>query len=187
MELVERYLRAVSPGLPKSQRQDILAELGENLRSEMEAKADELGRPLTESEKESVLQHFGHPLVVAGRYQPSRGTFTFGRLFIGPELFPFYLKGVTVAVALAVIIVAGVHIAMAIAEPGQWSGILSVTFFHASLQFVIQTGIWVAIQSYYTRHPISWNAKSLPLPQGEKPRVSRAESIFTIVFSTALL
>ena len=49
MELVDRYLKTVGTLLPKEQKDDILRELSENIRSEMEDKEMELGRPLTEA------------------------------------------------------------------------------------------------------------------------------------------
>jgi hypothetical protein len=36
MELLDRYLKAVSKGLPEEQRADIINELSEDIRSEME-------------------------------------------------------------------------------------------------------------------------------------------------------
>ena len=46
MELIDRYLQAIEFWLPKRQRQDIIAELSEDLRSQIEEKETELGRKL---------------------------------------------------------------------------------------------------------------------------------------------
>ncbi len=181
MELLERYLRAVKPGLPKAQREDILAELSENITSQMEDKAAELGHPLTEAEQEEVLQQFGHPLVVAGRYQPGAGTLTFGRTLIGPELFPFYLRGVRWAVGLAVGIVSVINITMSLINPRRWENLIPALLFHSTLQFLIQTAVWTGIQAHYTKYPVSWNAKSLPKLPTKIERVPIAESIFQLV------
>jgi hypothetical protein len=181
MELLERYLRAVKPGLPKAQREDILAELAENITAQMEDKAAELGHPLTEAEQEEVLQQFGHPLVVAGRYQPGAGTLTFGRTLIGAELFPFYLRGVKWAVGLAVGIVSVVNITMSLINPSHWENLIPALLFHSTLQFLIQTAVWTGIQAHYTKYPVSWNAKSLPKLPTKVERVPIAESIFQLV------
>lgn len=53
MDLVGRYLKAVAKALPEAQREDIIRELSEDIRSEMEDKAGELGRPLTEAEQQA--------------------------------------------------------------------------------------------------------------------------------------
>src|SRR5215470_3162713 len=92
MDLVDRYVNAVRTFLPKAQQDDIIKELSGNIRAEMEDREDELGRPLTEDEQEAILQQHGHPMIVAGRYQPNQGSVAFGRQLIGTALFPFYLR-----------------------------------------------------------------------------------------------
>jgi len=81
MDLLERYLQAVRTYLPKSQQDDILKELGENLRAQMEDKETELGRPLNEDEAAAILKKHGHPMFVAARYRQTRH-------LIGSTLFP---------------------------------------------------------------------------------------------------
>ncbi len=49
MELIELYLKAVGSYLPVAQRDDIIKELSENIRSEVEDRETELSRPLTEA------------------------------------------------------------------------------------------------------------------------------------------
>jgi hypothetical protein len=83
LNLLDRYLYAVSRYLPAQRQDDTVAELAANLHSQMEDKEAELGRPLTEDEQAEVLRRHGHPILVAARYQPHRS-------LIGPELFPFY-------------------------------------------------------------------------------------------------
>jgi hypothetical protein len=50
----------------------------------MDARAEQLGRSLTESEIAAILQTHGRPSLVAARYLPQR-------YLIGPALFPVYL------------------------------------------------------------------------------------------------
>jgi hypothetical protein len=83
MDLLRRYLQAVGTYLPKSQQDDILKELGENLRSQMEDKEAELGRPLNEDEVAAILKKHGHPMFVAAHYRQTRH-------LIGSTLFPVY-------------------------------------------------------------------------------------------------
>ena len=45
MELLERYLYAVSKHLPQARREDLIAELKDNLLSQLEDEAASLGRP----------------------------------------------------------------------------------------------------------------------------------------------
>src|SRR5260370_12410389 len=83
MELLDRYLEAIEFWLPKRQRQDIIAELSEDLRSQIEEKETELGRKLEDAEAEAILKRCGSPLAVASRYRPQQ-------YLIGPTLFPIY-------------------------------------------------------------------------------------------------
>jgi len=65
MELIDRYLQAVKFWLPKAQKQDIIAELSEDIRSQVEEKEAELGRKLNDAEVEAILIQRGSPIVVA--------------------------------------------------------------------------------------------------------------------------
>src|SRR5436305_11555632 len=102
MELLDRYLKAVKAYLPGKQQDDILNELSENLRSQMEDRAAELGRPLTDAEQEAFLLRHGNPIEVAGRYLTDQRSFTFGRQVIGPVLFPLYVKILALNLGIAV-------------------------------------------------------------------------------------
>ena len=115
MDLLDRYLAAVAALLPKSQREDIVAELRDILLNRMEEKEAELGRPLKANEREAVLKAFGHPIAVAGRF----GT---NRALIGPELYPFYMfavKGLLIVAAIVSVIPA---IITTITDPGNSAG-----------------------------------------------------------------
>lgn len=92
MDLVDSYVKAVAKALPEGQREDIVGELSEDIRSEMEDKQRELGRPLTEEEQEGLLRQRGNPLLLAARYRQDQRSVAFGRQIIGPVLFPFYIK-----------------------------------------------------------------------------------------------
>jgi len=65
VEIVDRYLQAVKAWLTADQRDDILAELSEDLRSEVEEREAALGRPLGERETQALLEQRGHPLWLA--------------------------------------------------------------------------------------------------------------------------
>lgn len=91
MELLESYLKAVRRYLPRRHRDDIIAELSEELRLQMEAREAQLGRRLREAEKMAILKDHGDPMVVARRYREDERSLTIGWELIGPELFPMYL------------------------------------------------------------------------------------------------
>jgi hypothetical protein len=83
MELIERYLQVVKFGLPKRQRDDIIAELSGDIYSQVEERETALGRKLNEAEVEEILKQRGHPLLVANRFSPQES-------LIGPVFFPIY-------------------------------------------------------------------------------------------------
>jgi hypothetical protein len=83
MQLLERYLQAVKFWLPTEQKDDIIAELSEDIRSQIEEKETEIGRKLNEVELEAILKQRGRPILVANRYLPQQH-------LIGPVLFPIY-------------------------------------------------------------------------------------------------
>jgi hypothetical protein len=113
--LVERYLKVVAAHLPAGQREDVIAELRDDIESRLEARAAELGRPLEEAEVEAVLRDVGHPLSVAARYRPGP------RHVVGPELYPYWRFAVRAgALVLIFLTVLGlvVRVAGGEADPG---------------------------------------------------------------------
>lgn len=83
MELIDRYLQAVRFWLPKQQKQDIIAEISEDIHSQIEEQEASLGRKLNQPEMQAVLKARGRPVLVANRYLPQEH-------LIGPLLFPIY-------------------------------------------------------------------------------------------------
>ncbi len=116
IDLIDRYLQAVRFWLPKTSRQeDLLAELGEDLRSQVDEKEQELGQPLDKPEMAAILKRCGSPMMVAGRLGPQRH-------LIGPALFPIYefvLKMVLlwILVPVFIFIVGPVNVA----NSGSWT------------------------------------------------------------------
>ncbi len=96
MDLIDHYARTVRVFLPKEQREDIIRELLDDIRSQAADKEAELGgRPLSDAEQASLLQQYGHPMLIASRYRPQRH-------LIGPLVFPYYWLALKVTLALVV-------------------------------------------------------------------------------------
>jgi hypothetical protein len=83
MELLERYLQAVKFWLPREQKQDIIAELSEDIRSQIDERETELHHRLSDDELAALLKQRGNPMFVAQRYLPQRQ-------LISPTLYPIY-------------------------------------------------------------------------------------------------
>jgi hypothetical protein len=129
MNLLERYLQAVGQYLPEATRDDTLAELRENLLAQMEAREEELGRPLSEAETAAVLKSHGKPEAVAVRYLPQRS-------LIGPAVYPFYL--LTLARVLPLVV-----LACAIAESVQFVNNGHQSVARALVSFAL--GMWPSL------------------------------------------
>ena len=100
MSLLDRYLNAVAAQLPRETREDIIAELRDELESTLEARAEQKGAPLTDAEVEQVLRDMGHPLTVAARFGAGPN------VVVGPELYPWWMFGVRAALTVMVFITA---------------------------------------------------------------------------------
>lgn len=119
MRLVDRYLAAVAAQLPATSREDVVAELRDDLMTRIEVRQDTLGRDLSGDEVEAILREVGHPLVVAARYGSGPQS------LIGPELFPWWMFSVKVGLmvlvgvtllALLVKVVSGMDVSQAIGQ-----------------------------------------------------------------------
>ncbi len=104
MDMLEDYLRAVSRLLPREKRDDITAELRDEILTRIEAREEELGRKLTPDETEQLLRDFGHPIVVAARYRDEP------QYAVGPALYPFWSFAVRLAIMIQIAVSALVFI-----------------------------------------------------------------------------
>jgi hypothetical protein len=95
--LLDRYLQAVGDHLPAATRDDVLSELRANLQAQIDDRAEELDRPLTEPKVAAILKDHGRPLIVAARYSPQQ-------YLIGPAIFPYYLMTLRKIAPFAVVI-----------------------------------------------------------------------------------
>jgi hypothetical protein len=115
MDLLDRYLQAVKFWLPSAHRQNIIAELSEDLRSQIEDQEHALGRPLTDAEIEAILRHVGRPVLVANRYLPQRH-------LIGPVWFPIYTFVLKIVVACYLVPWLLVWVGLMIFDPAYRAG-----------------------------------------------------------------
>jgi len=164
MELLDRYLKAVAKGLPEAQREDILRELSEDIRSEMEDKQTELGRSLTSAEQEAILRQHGNPLLLAARFRQDHRSVSFGRQLIGPVLYPFYIKVLSFNLGLTSAVIAIIFAALVVSgQKLSFSSLVSTVLLQLFIQLAIVTFIFSMVQGNLTRFPDRWNLGGLPL------------------------
>jgi hypothetical protein len=149
MQPVDRYLNNLAKLLPADQREDILRELSEDIRSEIEDKESSLGRPLTEAEQFALLKRRGNPLQVAAGYTSNKGVLAFGPQWIGPVLFPFYVRVLTFNLGLTFIIVGAIFAAISLSgQPISFAGIFSSVILQLFIQLTAVTVIFALVEKY---------------------------------------
>ncbi len=187
MELLERYLQAVRTYLIRRRRDDIVKELGDNILSQMEDKAEELGRPLTEAEQGEVLKQHGHPVVAAARY---------GRLplqyLIGPTLFRMYWY----VVQLVIGCVAAFHLMIALIMLFSTRTVFSIlgqtwaSFWVWTATSFGATTIAFGLIEYFGKGKLPFTETFEPrdLPELRKPPgPARANSIVELIFGSLFI
>ena len=161
MDMIDRYLNAVAAQLGQDERADIVAELRDLILSRFEAKEEELGRALTDEEKEAILHEIGHPLVVAARYRKGPDS------LIGPELFPYWLFGVKAGLLVLLAVHAiglFINLVSGPADAGQAIARAFHSFFGAGLTLIGAATLAAAIFEHYGVRPkwlTQWRVKDL--------------------------
>lgn len=189
MDLLDRYMTAVAFWLPSAEGRDVTAELRDDIRSEIEAREEELGRPLRETEIEAILTRWGHPIRVAGRYLPSRA-------LIGPALMPVYTMVLRIFAGIFcgwLLILAG----LAAFSP-DWSAggdrlidTIETLVVTGLCVFAVVTALFAAAErsAMHAKRLDSWTAAQLPRPgtRTERRRISRADAAIELAIGLAVL
>jgi hypothetical protein len=187
MEMLERYLKAIEFWLPEGQKQDILAEISEDLHSQIEERQTAFGRALSGAELEALLKQRGRPMLVANRYRPQCS-------LIGPNWFPTYvfvLKIVGLCYVLPWLVV--YFVVHRVQHPEMNMGLtllasLGVAWEVAFFSAAVVTVIFGCLQ--YTEDKShffeNWNPRQLP-PVRHAFKIPRLGSIIEIVVGVAFV
>src|SRR5215467_13242272 len=202
MDLMDRYLKAVGKALPEAQREDIIRELSEDIRSEMEDKQSELGRPLTEAEQQALLKQRGNPLLLAARYQQDDRRVAFGRQLIGPVLYPFYIKVLSFNLGLTFVVTGTIFLALSLSgQHIRFNDILSSCLLQLFIQLGVVTLIFSLFEKCLTKPPARCDLigscrgsrlgvkieKDISTPPDRSKWISRFESVSIIIACTVAL
>ncbi|HXM98216.1 MAG TPA: hypothetical protein VN982_07055 [Candidatus Dormibacteraeota bacterium] len=191
MDLLERYLQAVKFWLPKAQKQDIIAELSEDIRSEIEEKESTLGRGLNEAELSDLLKKRGRPVFVANRYLPQEQ-------LIGPVLFPIYRLVLKIVLACYLVPAVLVWIILMVFNSGYRAAhanvletlgsIWSTLWFSAFVAAAAITLVFAILERVQFRSRLEdWNPRSLPAVRKNANLIPRFGSIVEIAANTFLV
>ena len=162
MDVIERYLEAVAAQLSTEDREDIVAELRDLILSRAEAREEELGRTLSDEEKEAILHEIGHPLVVAARYRKGPDS------LVGPELFPYWLFGAKAGLIVIAWLQALVLLLRVFGDPADFGQAIAQGFhgfFTGALTLLGALTLAGAIMEHYGLKPAwltKWRIGDLP-------------------------
>ena len=183
-ELVDRYLQAVRFWLPKAQKQEeLLAELGEDLRSQIEDKETELGVPIQETDVSEILKRCGAPMLVASRLGPKRH-------LIGPTLFPIYafvLKMVLfwILVPVFLVVVGAVNLAN---TGGDWGVAIAHTLGNLWSGLFLAAGVITLVFAILERTQsmveinCKWDPSTLPPLEKQESKTSLMQAVCEFAF-----
>jgi hypothetical protein len=184
MELVDRYLHAVKPFLPRRDQDDILRELSEDIYSQIAEQEETLGRPLTSDELRGVIKRYGHPMLLASRFRPNPP------LISGP-LMPFYWQTlkISVGVALLVNVIISTILLATGRPPDQFIGGLAKFPLTAVTIFGWITLAFACLEAGALRQLIAgtWDPTSLTAAGPDRAHVSRVESFAGALFGTLFI
>jgi hypothetical protein len=183
MSLIDRYLHAVREQLPASKRDDIVAELAEDLHAQADERGAALGRPLTEDEEAALLEPYGHPMFLAARFRRVQHV-------VGPRLFPFYWS--TLKLALAVALAVQLALLIAFAAAGRPLGPAVAGFFKFPVGAGMTVFAWVTLvfavaDVIMGRVPGTWDPRTLPTATTARARTAAVHKAVEIAFTALFL
>lgn len=193
MKIIDRYVFAVTRGLPQTQREDIEKELRTLIEDMMEECRD-----IEPEEKrvEKVLLDLGDPVILVDKYRDTK------RYLIGPQNFDnyiFVLKIVLGAVLVGISIaeVVGVVFLNDKISIANTVGDYLLTLVSSLIQaFAWVTGMFAVLEykgfkfdglEVKKTQGGTWSISKLPEIPQDKALISRGESIFSIIFSTIFI
>ena len=185
MDLIDRYLAAVRRHLPRQAQDDIIQELSDSLRSEVEEREQGAGHCLTADEQAELLKKHGHPWVMAGRYAPQRH-------LIGPELFPFYRQALVIVlfwVVVPITLITGVISEYSAGLDGRVIGHMFAAAWNGAIYSIgIVTSVFYVLERERVRITAldNWDPKRLPEYRGGRS-VPRSETVPGLVFTVLAL
>lgn len=189
MELIERYIYAVTEQLPEDMKEDV----GNELRANIE---DMLPEDYTEEDVKRVLEQLGNPWQIAEEYQPRQ------RYLIGPSLYSKYFTVLKLVVGIVVAVVATISIISWFFTPVEAGDDLNnyvdltVELFGAVVQGGLQAALWVTVIFAAIERGMfgktenmqglsdandAWSVRDLPAIPVKAKRIPRSGSVISII------
>lgn len=194
MELIERYIYAVTEQLPEGMKDDV----GKELRSNIE---DMLPEDYSESDVKAVLEELGNPWKIAEDYQPKQ------RYLIGPAFYGKYLTVLKLVVGIVMVVMAAVMIAGWVFIPVT-EDVSTISYGEMFTEFIagiveggVQAALWVTLifvaieRGWFRKNgntqgvveaDTAWTIRDLPQIPVRAKKISRSGTIIAII-ATMLL
>lgn len=190
MDLIERYVEAVTSSLRPKRRGEVERELRASILDALDARG---GSPESEADVAAVLADLGEPSAVAAAYEPG------SQYLIGPELYPLFRRVVRVTL-LTLVGASALYFAVALLlggqaefragdllrdtlETGLGAAILAVVVIAAVFAWLQRSEVDVPARS---RAGERWDPRSLPALSGPD-RASRFDSVVGLVATAIAL
>ncbi len=186
MDLINRYVYAVTRSFARKQREDIEKELRANIEDMVEQ--DE-GLESYEQKVEKVLLELGDPRALADGYRGSQS------YLIGPRYYETYIMILKIVFGAVFI---GISIATFIGglfTAGGYAGKIAADYFAMLFSGIVQAFAWTTISFVIversgmklnedTAGKSKWSPSQLPEVPDKKAVIPLSDSIFSIIFST---
>jgi hypothetical protein len=188
MDLIERYVEAVTERLRPKRRNEVERELRASILDALEARG---GSPEREADVAAVLADLGEPSRVAAGYEPG------SQYLIGPELYPLFRRVVRVTL-LTLVGASALYFAVALILGGQaefragelFRNTLETGLGAAILAVVVLVAVFAWLQRSEVRVPTpdraGWDPRTLPALTGPD-RASRFDSVVGLIATAIAL
>lgn len=188
MQMIDRYVYAVTGHLPEEIREDV----GRELRSNIE---DMLPDKATDEDIKKALTEMGSPAKLAEEYNPKK------RYLIGPGLYDNYITVLKLVLGICAVVFAGIAIIDFALDPSSAGNSSSdVTrlisrVITGGIEGLLQGGLWVTLvfailersgveEGHMPFSNKKWTPDDLPdYPLYSKRKISRREAVFSIFWT----
>ncbi|GAA0423589.1 hypothetical protein GT022_10715 [Agaribacter marinus] len=183
MEIIDRYIYAVTQRLPQSQRADISQELKGLITDMLEERTD--GKRTTDKDAEQVLLELGDPKQLAEQYRETK------KYIIGPEFYDPFMTVMKITLYSVVIVMSFEFVIQIIMNPAslleQFVDYI-VSFFTMipmAIGWVIAVFVlleYVQVNGQDLNIEKNWTPSDLPQLPDLKRQIKRSEPITAIIF-----
>lgn len=184
MEMVDRYVYAVTERLPEDIRVDVAKELRANIEDMLPDNADE-------KDVHAVLEKLGDPVTLANEYRQTK------KYLIGPALYDNYISVLKLVIGIAIIVFTFLALLGNLSKPVDGAGFAGViaSALSGALEGAVQAFMWVTVifavfercgvnegSKPFIKH--KWTVNDLqPATASSKSKIPPSEAIVSIVFT----